>query len=66
MRNQNRCLYLPGLNDVCLKNDWRGEIFALKRGCWERVAYVYGRTLEEMRERKHFLVECLENSKEKP
>ena len=45
--------YLPGIKDKILNGKFRGEVNLINGGKCERVAYVYGQTLEEMRQRKH-------------
>ena len=53
----NKKLIMPGIQDKKLKRGYRGEIKDLASK--KIIIYVYGDTLEEMRERKHLIYETL-------
>ena len=61
----SRHLYVPGVRDTRLPSGrWRGRILNLATGPrHELVAYVYGETVEKMRERKHAMVRALQQEK---
>lgn len=42
-----------------MKNGWRGEVCGFEDGEWIRYAYVYGKTLVKMRERKYAVTKAL-------
>lgn len=52
-------IYLPGLVDKRMKACYRGEIVCISAGKHETVAYVYGKTLAEMRRRKGVMADAL-------
>ena len=57
-------MIVPGLTDRRLKNGWTGDVFALLGdGKKERVARVYGATIEEMRRRKHAIANALRDDR---
>ncbi len=55
---------LPGLRDKIFKHGCRGEIHLLHNRKWETIAFVYGKTLKEMRKRKHIIYRALKGEDE--
>lgn len=53
--------YMAGMTDKQQKGRFRGEVELIESGRIEIVAIVYGRTLGEMRARKHAIVQALRN-----
>ena len=54
-----RKTYLASVKDDILKDQYKGTIHLLCGGEWELVACVYGKTLQQMRFRKHRLTDAL-------
>jgi len=52
-------LVLPGIIDRKLKTGWRGDVVEIGPSRIYRVAFVYGKTLEDMRRRKRVVVAAL-------
>ena len=50
-------IIVPGLKDKVLKTRYRGEVLDLSTN--EVICYVYGETIDIMRERKHFIAKAL-------
>lgn len=50
---------LPGIRDKRLKTKWRGSILLFHGDKVQTIAYVYGKTLKEMRKRKKIVYRAL-------
>lgn len=55
---------LPGLEDVQFKKGWRGKIIEISGNGTKVICYVYGRTLREMRKRKHSIYDLLKQQQD--
>jgi hypothetical protein len=59
-------IILPGMNDKRLRGNggrWKGEVWLFNpKG--EVIAYVYGKTLDQMRRRKHLIYKMLKEEED--
>lgn len=59
-RREEAVVIYSGLKDRRFKKGWRGEIIEIDHTGKRLVGYIYGDTLEEMREIKHAVRDFLE------